>query len=535
MYLTHGHSFRERPNLERLKQNLYIDRSDPLYLQKKVRYLGQDFDALFQMAEQREREGRPEKALEFYRRAEQAATNSTQFSRAVYRRRQLERSLQPPGSTLQPASVLRPVPLLQPAPALNPVQTTSAVVPARATAGKGGPSHAWIGLMGLLLGLLVGLLGAFWLVQYRLDVHFYHHYGPADQQPVQPGAFPSGVLEETDQASLGLTYLRSAILGYYRLEGKFPDSLDQLTGPFPANYISAIPPDPVYGKRQVVARWDGTGGWVYQKPREGTEGKVDPVSAAVHALQPNWKADENSSFSAAFHRFEPIRLLIFPDERRVELAAGHLTLLSADAAVGLPQSPTPEGDFFVRRRVWFSQRNVSSPYGVAGLEFAEGYAIHGTNAPETIGQAATLGCVRLDNETMRRLFAWTPLGTEVVIRDGKEGEMPAIEEKAPSFVAVSGSHTAQTYASPFLASQPHTAEYQASPYHASPSHTAEYHARPFHVLQSQVVRSHAAQSRTVNRLELLTSPLKRLTLTALEAVQPRADERDPVGVYHWKG
>src|SRR5690606_26420484 len=121
------------------------------------------------------------------------------------------------------------------------------------------------------------------------------------------------------------------------------------------------------------------------------------------------------------------------------------------------------------------------------------------------------------------------------IRDGKEGEMPAIEEKAPSFVAVSGSHTAQTYASPFLASQPHTAEYQASPYHASPSHTAEYHARPFHVLQSQVVRSHAAQSSTANRLELLTSPLKRLTLTALEAVQPRADERDPVGVYHWKG
>ena len=558
--MTHEHPFRERTNLERLKRNLYIDRSDPLYLQKKVRYLGQDFDALFQMAELREREGRPEKALELYRRAERAATSSTQFSRAVHRRRQLERSLQPPGPTLQPVSALRPVPLLQSATTLHPAQTASAVAPARSTVGNGGSSRALIGLMGLLLGLLVGLLGAFWLVQYRLDVHFYHHSGPADRQPAQPGALRPGVWEEADQASLGLTYLRSAILGYYRLEGKFPDSLDELTGPFPSNYISAIPPDPVYGKRQVVDRWDGTGGWVYQKPpggmvnegtstggtKEGISLFVDPLVAVTQALQPNWKVGENGSFSGEFHRFEPIRLLIFPDERRVELASGDLTLLAADAAVGLPQSPTPEGDFFVRRRVWLPQGNVperqtgrqtvrqsvqpsamkplftvpstvSSPYGVAGLEFAEGYAIHGTNSPETIGQAATLGCVRLDNETMRRFFAWTPLGTEVVIRVGKEKEAPSIEEKAPSLVAVSGSHSMQTHADQFHALQSHVQAAQS------------YEA------QSRTAQSHAPQSYAADRAEFLASPLQHLTPTALEAIQPRADERDLTGVYRWKG
>jgi lipoprotein-anchoring transpeptidase ErfK/SrfK len=42
-------------------------------------------------------------------------------------------------------------------------------------------------------------------------------------------------------------------------------------------------------------------------------------------------------------------------------------------------------------------------------------AIHGTNAPWTIGQAATHGCVRVRNETLTRLFAATAGGTPVVI------------------------------------------------------------------------------------------------------------------------
>ncbi len=534
----------ERSHLERLKKNLYIDPGDPLYLLKKLRYSGQDFDTLFQMAELREREGKPEKALELYRRAEQAANGVTQFSRAVYRRRQLERLLQGT-ATMQLAPAQRPLPSLQLAAASHLAQSASAVAPARTTIGKGASSRALIGLMALLLGLLVGLLGAFWLVQYRLDVHFYHHAGPGDQPPSQlqsePSALQPNILQQgaLEEAEFGLTYLRSAILGYYRLEGKFPDSLDELAGPFPSNYISGIPPDPVYGKRQVVARWDGTGGWVYQKPQEeivrigivqegivregaGAEeatSSVDPFVAVTQALQPNWRvgaaashpgetdedalarsrrlATDTSTLSERLPRFEPLRLLIFPDERRVALVAGHLTLLAADVAVGLPHSPTPEGDFFVQRRVWLLQGDmperqtarhadlseakkplftVSSPYGVAGLEFADGYAIHGTNAPATVGQAVTLGCVRLDNETMRQLFAWTPLGTEVMIRNRSEGESSSV---------------VSSLLSPKLGS--------------------------FEKLVGQTDSQDGERD------------------AALRAIQPRADEQDPVGVYDWKG
>jgi lipoprotein-anchoring transpeptidase ErfK/SrfK len=43
-------------------------------------------------------------------------------------------------------------------------------------------------------------------------------------------------------------------------------------------------------------------------------------------------------------------------------------------------------------------------------------AIHGTNEPWSIGQAASNGCIRVHNSVLRRLFRSTPAGTPVVIR-----------------------------------------------------------------------------------------------------------------------
>ena len=43
------------------------------------------------------------------------------------------------------------------------------------------------------------------------------------------------------------------------------------------------------------------------------------------------------------------------------------------------------------------------------------YRIHGTNAPETIGQAVSSGCFRLVNDDIVDLFARVPVGTKVVV------------------------------------------------------------------------------------------------------------------------
>ena len=42
-------------------------------------------------------------------------------------------------------------------------------------------------------------------------------------------------------------------------------------------------------------------------------------------------------------------------------------------------------------------------------------AIHGTNEPWSIGHAVSNGCIRLPNETLRRVFTLAVAGTPVII------------------------------------------------------------------------------------------------------------------------
>jgi lipoprotein-anchoring transpeptidase ErfK/SrfK len=44
------------------------------------------------------------------------------------------------------------------------------------------------------------------------------------------------------------------------------------------------------------------------------------------------------------------------------------------------------------------------------------YRIHGTNAPETIGQAVSSGCFRLVNDDITDLYGRVPVGTKVVVQ-----------------------------------------------------------------------------------------------------------------------
>jgi lipoprotein-anchoring transpeptidase ErfK/SrfK len=44
------------------------------------------------------------------------------------------------------------------------------------------------------------------------------------------------------------------------------------------------------------------------------------------------------------------------------------------------------------------------------------YRIHGTNAPETIGQAVSSGCFRLVNDDVIDLYSRVNVGTHVIVR-----------------------------------------------------------------------------------------------------------------------
>lgn len=101
-------------------------------------------------------------------------------------------------------------------------------------------------------------------------------------------------------------------------------------------------------------------------------------------------------------------------------------VLSTTVAIGTPHNPTPTGSFFVTDNVTLADPN--GPWGPHALglsarsdtitEFNGGdgiIGIHGTNRPSSIGEAASLGCVRAPNEVIAELHELVPLGTPVQI------------------------------------------------------------------------------------------------------------------------
>jgi len=89
---------------------------------------------------------------------------------------------------------------------------------------------------------------------------------------------------------------------------------------------------------------------------------------------------------------------------------------------------TPAGQITIVSRlvdpVWFNRGVVvppESPQNELGSRWLgfdlPGYGIHGTIKPETIGQQATAGCVRMLNEDVEELYDFLILGSKVVIVD----------------------------------------------------------------------------------------------------------------------
>lgn len=98
---------------------------------------------------------------------------------------------------------------------------------------------------------------------------------------------------------------------------------------------------------------------------------------------------------------------------------------------------TPRGMFRVQLKekepVWrlddwvFIERGVPIPppndpsreepgmLGTTAIYLEEDIAVHGTNAPELLGQPVSHGCIRMTNEAARRLYHEVEIGTPVII------------------------------------------------------------------------------------------------------------------------
>ena len=112
--------------------------------------------------------------------------------------------------------------------------------------------------------------------------------------------------------------------------------------------------------------------------------------------------------------------------RRLVLRRGGRRVKSITVAIGRPGSETPTGRFAVTDKL--SGPRFGSYYGCcilalngeqpnlpAGWQGGNRLAIHGTNAPGTIGAAASAGCLRAGDADLRILMRRVPLGTPVFI------------------------------------------------------------------------------------------------------------------------
>jgi hypothetical protein len=62
-----------------------------------------------------------------------------------------------------------------------------------------------------------------------------------------------------------------------------------------------------------------------------------------------------------------------------------------------------------------NQRKFKGVLGTHRLVLGDGYALHGTDKPETIGRSVSHGCVRLRNEDIAALYGMVEVGTPVYI------------------------------------------------------------------------------------------------------------------------
>ena len=92
----------------------------------------------------------------------------------------------------------------------------------------------------------------------------------------------------------------------------------------------------------------------------------------------------------------------YPDGRVVVAESGEGRELVVNGNIVIPPFGT-------------SQRKYEGVLGTHRLNLGDGYALHGTDKPQSIGQAVSHGCVRLRNEDIETLYRMVRVGTPVFI------------------------------------------------------------------------------------------------------------------------
>ena len=134
---------------------------------------------------------------------------------------------------------------------------------------------------------------------------------------------------------------------------------------------------------------------------------------------------------------QPQRQIIvsIPDRKLALLEDGDV-LKVYDVAVGAVNSPSPTGEFTIVNRLEnptyyrpgvVIEPGTNNPLGTRWMGLSQkGFGIHGTNQPQSIGKAASHGCIRMAQKDLEELFTLVHVGDTVSIRAERDDEVAAI-------------------------------------------------------------------------------------------------------------
>lgn len=218
-------------------------------------------------------------------------------------------------------------------------------------------------------------------------------------EPAEPAAFEDMAAQWAVRQEHRLV-LRSAILSFQSEHGRLPESLEELTGPYPHNRMSGITPPMHTMFASIIAE--------FARPGNGSSDSVPSGNAA---------ADPQSAGTEQALLQEPLRIIVDKNNYRLAVVSGNVML--RNYPIGLGGSKTPEGSFVITEKVVNPNGSATGEFGSRGMTLSDtDYAIHGTNEPDSIGLDRSLGCVRMGREDLEELFDLVPIGTEVIIKKG---------------------------------------------------------------------------------------------------------------------
>jgi lipoprotein-anchoring transpeptidase ErfK/SrfK len=166
-----------------------------------------------------------------------------------------------------------------------------------------------------------------------------------------------------------------------------------------------------FGSPRVLGVAARRGGWLGVVTTGRTNGRLGWVrrGAALRLRRTRWSLHADLS------------------QRTLTLRRNGRAVHKLSVAIGAAGNDTPTGRFAVTDKLPGSRfgsyygccilaLNGIQPNTPPGWTGGNRLAIHGTNAPSTIGSAASAGCLRAGDEDLRVLMARVPLGTPVFIR-----------------------------------------------------------------------------------------------------------------------